>query len=318
MTVDKLFPIHNDTLAQAICQQVLQMAGYVIASFDHDGKLTFITDTVQMLTGYTPDEVLGLTFDDLFHQFSSETHINPPPSFHQDFVMTQETTHPIITKDGNTKWVEHLIISNTDDGFYTLVKDVTEKYLAKQMLAEQIAEGARQYAEIQALFERVNKLEKLKSDMIRVAAHDLRAPLSVFVTHLDVLSIELAEMPNLAEKLHLEEHLDDMRNATKRMRRIIEDILSLERIEQHAQHAEYTPLDLMPLVQGIFYDYQPHAEKSAIEFVFTCQNHPHFIQGDIAQLREAVVNLISNAIKYTPEGGKSFGYPQAKRRMCPF
>lgn len=304
MNTDKLTLIQDEMITLQLHNHVLQAAGYAIISFNADGIMVYASDSVTNITGYTPDEMIGQTYDELAQLFAPNHDLICNQSFEHDFQSHQAITHHILSKTGDEKWIEYRIINTLeDDHIHALVQDVTQRYLAEQALANQIRQSEKQYEEIQALFDKVNKLEQLKSDMIRVAAHDLRSPLAVFVTHLDVMSLELNEPDSVPDKNSLIAHVEDMRQATKRMRRIIEDILSLERIEQNAQHAEYSPVELTPIVQGIFRDYQTQAHAGNLKFTLTCPNTPLKISGDIAQLREAIANLISNAIKYTPQGG---------------
>lgn len=284
-------------------QHVLQIAGYAIISFNREGTLVHASDTLSHIIGYTLDDIIGQHYDDLSHLFAPDGYAPHYTDFEDELLAQQAMPHPILTKDGEQKWVEYRIIPYHDGFIHALLQDVTSRCLAEQAIEQQIQESAQQYHEIQTLFEKVNKLEQLKSDMIRMAAHDLRSPLAVFVTNMDVLTMKLDAENTVIFKDALSEHLDDMRNATKRMRRIIDDILSLERIEQNAQHAEYTPIELAPMVEGLFRDYQPQAKEKLLIFTLKCVPAKLHILGDIAQLREAIANLISNAIKYTPEGG---------------
>ncbi len=295
--------MQDDIYTYQLHQHVLQIAGYAIITFNREGTLVYASDTLSQIIGYTLDDIIGQHFNDLYHLFVPNGYTPHYANFEDELLAQQAMPHPILTQNGEQKWVEYRIIPYNDDFIHALVQDVTSRCLAEQAIEQQIQESARQYHEIQTLFEKVNKLEQLKSDMIRMAAHDLRAPLAVFVTNVDVLTMKLEAENSFISKEDLCEHLDDMRNATKRMRRIIDDILSLERIEQNAQHAEYSPVELTPMVEGLFRDYQSQAKEKSLIFTLKCVPTALHILGDIAQLREAIANLISNAIKYTPEGG---------------
>lgn len=300
----KEIPLMQDEMhTYQLHQHVLQIAGYAIITFNREGTLIHASDTLSQIIGYTLDDIVGQHYDDLSHLFAPEGYAPHYADFEDELLAQQAMPHPILTKDGEQKWVEYRIIPYNDDFIHALLQDVTSRCLAEQAIEQQIRESAQQYHEIQTLFEKVNKLEQLKSDMIRMAAHDLRSPLAVFVTNVDVLTMKLEAENTVISKEALCEHLDDMRNATKRMRRIIDDILSLERIEQNAQHAEYIPIELAPMVEGLFRDYQPQAKEKSLIFTLKCVPTKLHILGDIAQLREAIANLINNAIKYTPEGG---------------
>jgi PAS domain S-box-containing protein len=156
-----------------------------------------------------------------------------------------------------------------------------------------------QLAQVNKLFNQVSDLEQLKTDMIRIAAHDLRNPVGIMVGYLELLEWSLGEGITERQKTQL----DAMTRAAYRMEKITTDILSLERIEKmHLESA--LEFELNKLVEEIFHDYeaQAHSKRQTIEMDFT--KEPLDIRGDPAQIREAASNLIGNAIKYTPEDGK--------------
>ena len=172
-----------------------------------------------------------------------------------------------------------------------------------QVLAARVAvavDNARLYqisqqhlAELQSLYQRVSQLEQLKTDMIRMAAHDLRNPLNVVSGFAELMldSGNLQEREqNQAEHIH---------HAALRMQRMVTDILSLERIERF-QNGGLQVFDLNELVGQV---YEAHrAAASQHEFLFVGPEHTVLVRGDSPQMREVVTNLITNALKYTPAG----------------
>jgi signal transduction histidine kinase len=88
------------------------------------------------------------------------------------------------------------------------------------------------------------------------------------------------------------------------MKKIIRDILSLQRIEELAQGNINEAIDLNGLARQVYESQRyPAAHKGQI-LRFESPDYQMVIRGDSAQLREAMTNLISNAIKYTPDGGE--------------
>jgi PAS domain S-box-containing protein len=155
-----------------------------------------------------------------------------------------------------------------------------------------------QLADMAGLYARVSELEQLKTDIIRIAAHDLRNPLTQVLGYGSLL---LETTPTLdAEQ---KEFTEAILKAGSRMESLITDILSLQRIEAMAggQHKEV--VDLSKLVQTAFADHQARAQQKGQSYTLTLPETPARVNGDSAQLREAVDNLIGNAIKYTPEAG---------------
>lgn len=160
-----------------------------------------------------------------------------------------------------------------------------------------------QLARLQELYLQVTELEKLKTDMIRIAAHDLRNPVGVILGFLELLEWSLGA--NITEKQRSQ--LESMTRAAQRMEKITTDILSLERIEK--LHLDKTQrLIANPVALEVFEDYEGQAEQKRQSYELEMDDEPLIVQADNAQLREAMANMISNAIKYTPAEGKVHVY----------
>src|SRR5690606_7375552 len=84
--------------------------------------------------------------------------------------------------------------------------------------------------QVQEFYERVHKLEQLRTDMIRIASHDLRNPLAAILTDTELINMDLEESGE--ESVAWKEYIQSVDHAARRMRKIVDDILSLERIEQ--------------------------------------------------------------------------------------
>ncbi|NWG16411.1 MAG: PAS domain-containing sensor histidine kinase [Chloroflexi bacterium] len=156
-----------------------------------------------------------------------------------------------------------------------------------------------QVAELQQLYQQVSELEQLKSEIIRVAAHDLRNPLGVVAGYTQMLGWELEEQ--LSDRHR--DHLSMIRQAVERIDKITRDILTLERIEGMVRGVLTETIDLREMVASVFEEYRPQAAEKNLDYRMEAPASSLVIQGDAIFLRESIVNLFSNAIKYTPTGG---------------
>lgn len=183
----------------------------------------------------------------------------------------------------------------TDDRFQLLglIADRLAVALENVRLVEALQDRA---TELEALYLRVSNLEHLKSDMIRIAAHDLKNPLSVILSYLELLAGDY-EIPNVKETYQ------SMHRSAKRMLQIIEDFLSLDRIEQIAQQQTQSVFDMRDLVTRAIEEYTPRAVVKKQTLALEMAAQPCEVYGDAVQLYEALSNFVSNAIKYTPDGG---------------
>lgn len=184
-----------------------------------------------------------------------------------------------------------------------------ETYEFAKLLSARIAvavDNARLYTilqdqlrELRNLYAQVKKLEQLKTDMIRIASHDLRNPLATIVGYLELLRWDRDMMtPDHRD------YIDSIGRATERMQKITSDILSLERIEETAHEESSESVDLTDVVHKLIPEMQDQARKKMQELNFDLPTKAVRVVGDSIQLNEAIVNLINNAIKYTPPAGR--------------
>lgn len=157
----------------------------------------------------------------------------------------------------------------------------------------------KQLEELQGLYHQVSSLEQLKTQMIRVAAHDLRNPLGVISGCLQMLSPEMD--PTISERAR--DYNRIMKQAVERMDKITRDILTLERVESGRGFMDEL-IDLGELVGGVCSEFQDQAKERNQEYQLKITSKVVRVHGERAMLRETIGNLISNAIKYTPESGK--------------
>lgn len=154
-----------------------------------------------------------------------------------------------------------------------------------------------QYTHLHTLYARVKELEQTKTDMIRIAAHDLRNPLGMVIGYGELLD-EMGD--TLTTGQH--EFVQSILRGGQKMKKIITDILSLERLEATPGLVNRASVDLAALVRDVLAEYRPSADEKKLTVQLDLPDKLS-IAIDEGQIREALDNLISNAIKYTPIDG---------------
>jgi two-component system phosphate regulon sensor histidine kinase PhoR len=149
---------------------------------------------------------------------------------------------------------------------------------------------------LQSLTE-AKRLESLRTDFIANASHELRTPLTSLVGFIDTLL-----GPAANDKAARERFLGLMRGQASRMSKLIDDLLSLSRIEmrQHVRPTE--PVDLGPLLREVAEGLQTQAAETGTRLEIAAPATPVIVSGDRDELYEVFENLIENAIKYGADG----------------
>jgi two-component system phosphate regulon sensor histidine kinase PhoR len=139
---------------------------------------------------------------------------------------------------------------------------------------------------------RVTRLEQVRRDFVANVSHELRTPLTVIHGYLELLDPE--DVPALAPVLN------EMRAQSQRMRQIVEDLLELSRLEMQ-QHLSEERVEMTPMLETL----RREAEAlSQGKHRITVEDEGHVdLLGSPKDLHSAFSNLVSNAVRYTPDGG---------------
>lgn len=161
---------------------------------------------------------------------------------------------------------------------------------------------AQLYKKETHLVEKLRALDKAKSDFLSTVSHELRTPLTSIVGYIELLrDEETGPRPLSPPQLHMLDVVD--RNAN-RLRALIEDLLTLSRIESGGFGSRKEPVDLCLLVASAAEAIRPAAEAASVTLETHCPSRPLILEADSDQLDRVMMNLLSNAVKFTPKGGK--------------
>lgn len=178
-----------------------------------------------------------------------------------------------------------------------LITDRVEGFLENARLYRQKQE---ELEERLRLFDEIRKLEQLKTDMIRIASHDLKNPLAAILGYVEMLTWDGDENFNATQL----EYMQNIETAAKKMQRITSSILSLERIKQMSQQTSNERIDVAELVRRTVSEQMDFAVRYKHVINRDVPERSIEVLGDAIQLHEALSNIINNAIKYTPPQGQ--------------
>jgi two-component system phosphate regulon sensor histidine kinase PhoR len=145
---------------------------------------------------------------------------------------------------------------------------------------------------------RVRRLETVRRDFISNISHELRTPLASLKVVVETLQDGAIEDPPAAKRfLH---HIETEVNALAQM---VQELLELSRIESGRAPPNIQPTSVQALLQAPVRRLQPQAERAGLSLSLTLPEHLPLVQADSEQMRQVVINLVHNAIKFTPPGG---------------
>jgi two-component system phosphate regulon sensor histidine kinase PhoR len=143
----------------------------------------------------------------------------------------------------------------------------------------------------------LRQVEEMRADFVANASHELRTPLAALSGFIDTLQGAARDDPAAQEKF-----LPIMQAQATRMARLIDDLLSLSRIELNAHRQPATPLDPVPLVRQVADGLQTLARDRGVAITIDAPAKPQQVLGDRDELTRVFENLIENALKYGAAG----------------
>jgi two-component system phosphate regulon sensor histidine kinase PhoR len=143
------------------------------------------------------------------------------------------------------------------------------------------------------------RLDALRADFVANASHELRTPLASLMGFIDTLL-----GPASGDAAARENFLGIMRTQAQRMANLIDDLLSLSRIEMHQHVRPTAEVDLTRLLREVCEGLQTQAREASVDLHLALPPEPLAVTGERNELYEVFENLVDNAIKYGAEGGK--------------
>ena len=207
-----------------------------------------------------------------------------------------EEEYRIVRPDGSTRWVRDrgFVIRDASGQPYQLAgvaEDITEQVTLK-------AERDRMLDYEQAARAEAERANRIKDEFLAVLSHEIRTPLNPILGWSKIL-----QRGNLSPEKATIALATIERNAQLQVQ-LIDDLLDVSRILQGKLSLQSSSIDLSRVISAALETIRLAAEAKALNLHIDVAPERYFILGDVIRLQQVVWNLVSNAVKFTPSGGK--------------
>ncbi|WDE03376.1 response regulator [Thalassomonas viridans] len=258
----------------------------IVAVTDLDGTISYVNDKFIEISGYAREELLG------------ENHRLLESGYHDKIfwremyqkVNAGEVWHSEVcnrAKDGHLYWVEATIATFSSD---------TGSPRAYVAIHTDISERKRYEAELEQARLQAETANRAKSDFLASMSHEIRTPMNGVLGMLGLLS-------NSTLTTEQQHRVTVAENSAKALLSLINDILDFSKIEAGKIELEELDFDLRHLLEEIALSMAFRADEKSLELLLDVTGiDSSMVIGDQSRLRQIVINLVSNALKFTHEG----------------
>jgi PAS domain S-box-containing protein len=261
---------------------------------DPAGIITDVNKQMEALTGCTRDELIGAPFKNYFTD-PERAEAAIKLVLHEKNVTNYELTAR--ARDGKKTVVSYNATTFYDrdrtlQGVFAAARDITERKRLDQALQDKNVELER--AKIAA-----EKANLAKSDFLSSMSHELRTPLSAILGFAQLMESD-SPPPRPSQKAHI----DQILHAGWYLLKLINEILDLAQIESGKLSLSPEPISLAEVMVECQTMIDPQRQKRGIKMTFPQFDTPCFVRADRTRLKQVLVNLLSNSIKYNQPGGR--------------
>ncbi len=275
--------------AQGLLAAIVESSEDAIISKTLDGIITSWNKGAQRLFGYSAVEAIGqpitliIPYERLDEEVNMQSWLH-----HREHVEHYETVR--MAKDGHALDVSLTIspiIGSTGRiiGTSKVVRDITQRKQAEEALKE---------------------ADRRKDQFLALLSHELRNPLATLHNALCILQAPKANETQYSEAR------DIIANQLEQITRLVDDLLDVSRISHRKLKLHKQPVTLAKAVHNAIETVKPFIEARGHRLIINLTQHPVWLEADLVRLSQIFTNLLHNAAKYTPPGGKIWLETEAK------
>ncbi len=263
----------------------------MIVQFDpRTQRRTYVSPACRRLYGYEPEEALAISAEEVIHP-------EDVPKVREALRRLEYADHAPITyrgrrKDGSYIWVEASLTrsNNSETGASEVVSVVRD-----------ISERVRYEAALRQAKEEADAASRAKSEFLGTMSHELRTPLNAIIGFTEIMK---EGVMGPLDNPHYRSYVADIHFSSTHLLNLINEILDVTKAEAGKLEVQEQVFDLRNVIEAVVRISGPPIDKAGVTVTIDLPADLPRLRADEGKTRQVFFNLISNAVKFTPPGGR--------------
>ena len=273
-------------------QNFLEIAADLMAIIDKDSRFIKVNGRWNKILGWEEEELLKMNYASVIHEDDLEDVIIKANSLkYKVGYKDKNFEHRFKCKDGKIKWISWNGKYNPDKNQYMVTgKDITQ---------QKIAENRNEF------FEKALQLESIKNEFFANISHEFKTPLNIILATIQLINTYISnEKITVADDVDLDKYIKSIKQNSYRLLRLANNLIDMTKIDSGYYKINLENHNIVNIIEDITLSVASYIENKGIKLTFDTDIEEKIIACDPDKIERIMLNLLSNATKYTNKNGK--------------
>ncbi|MBZ9634391.1 PAS domain S-box protein [Clostridium sp. FP1] len=283
---------------EALLREITENISDMIAKIDIDGTIKYVTPAKNDILGYGVENVIGRNFFDFIH-IDDKKNVESGIKKLISTTLNQKLQFRGIHVDKRIVWLDVSFSTMLEDNNKVVGLILSSRDITKRIEDE---EAMKKNEEKTRFLNQAIEYDRFRTDFFANISHELRTPINVILGTLQLMDLKFKELFNENEKKS-RGYLKTMKQNCYRLVRLINNLIDVTKIDAGYFEIHLSNCNIVSVVEEITLSVAEYVENKEISLLFDTEMEEKIIACDKDKIERIILNLISNAIKFTNPGG---------------